>query len=307
MGIKATFDLNHASASSVSMPQEDEIGEDEQDDSRNSESHATLQAAATPTIIEPRTVKEALAAPDAEQWRLAMSDEYGSLLANGTWELVDLPPGRHTVGSKWVLKLKRNPDGSIERYKARLVAKGFSQRYGEDFHETYSPVASLPTIRVLLCLALQKGWYVDQFDVKTAYLNGILPSEETVYMTQPDGYVVPGQETKVCKLIKSLYGLKQAGRRWYIRFAEVVREQGMQRCRSDACVFFIKDATGAIGIIIVYVDDVAAISSNRKMRARLKAVLTKKFEIHSLGPILYILGIKFHQRDNGAMEMSQSH
>jgi hypothetical protein len=131
-----------------------------------------------------------------------------SILSNGTWELVDRPYGCKPVGCKWVFKKKIRPDGTIDKYKARLMTKGYTQKEGEDFFDTYSPIARLTTIRVLLSLAASHGLLVDQMDVKTTFLNGEL--EDEIYMTQSDGFVVKGQEDKECKLMNSLYGLKQA-------------------------------------------------------------------------------------------------
>jgi hypothetical protein len=129
-------------------------------------------------------------------------------MSNGTWEVVDRPYGCKSVGCKWVFKKKLRPDGTIEKYKARIVAKGYTQKVWEDYFDTYSPVARLTTIRVLLSLAASHGLFVHQMDVKTTFLNGEL--EEEIYMDQPDGFIAKGQEGKVCKLLKSLYGLKQA-------------------------------------------------------------------------------------------------
>jgi hypothetical protein len=132
----------------------------------------------------------------------------GSIMSNGTWEMVDRPYGRKPVGCKWVFKKKMRPDGTVEKYKARLVAKGYTQKEGEDYFDTYSLVARLMTIRVLLSSAASHGLLVHQMDVKTTFLNGEL--EEEIYMDQPDGFIAKGQEGKICKLLKSLYGLKQA-------------------------------------------------------------------------------------------------
>jgi hypothetical protein len=126
-------------------------------------------------------------------------------MSNGTWEITDCPNGCKPIGCKWIFKKKLRPDGTIKKYKARLVAKRFTQK-GEDFFDTYSPVAQITTIRVLLALAASHGLHIHQMDVKTTFLYGEL--DEEIYMEQLDGYKIPGQENKVCRLIKSLYGLK---------------------------------------------------------------------------------------------------
>ncbi|KAK1603864.1 hypothetical protein QYE76_027537 [Lolium multiflorum] len=142
----------------------------------------------------PTSISEAYASQDADYWKEAVRSEMDSILANGTWEVTDRPYGCKPVGCKWVFKKNLRPDGTIEKYKARLVAKGYTQKEGEDFFDTYSPVARLTTIRVLLSLAASHGLLVHQMDVKTAFLNGEL--EEEIYMEQPDGFVVDGQEGK---------------------------------------------------------------------------------------------------------------
>jgi hypothetical protein len=139
-----------------------------------------------------------------------------SILSNGTWELVDQPYGCKLVGCKCVFKKKLRSDGIIDNYKARLVEKGYTQKEGEDFFYTYSSVARLITICVLLSLTASHGLLIHHTDVKIAFLNGEL--EEKIYMAQPDGYVVKGQEDKVCKLKKSLYDLKQAPKQWHEKF-----------------------------------------------------------------------------------------
>jgi hypothetical protein len=141
-----------------------------------------------------------------EHGRSPISQLVDSITTNGTWEVTDLPAGCKLVGCKWIFKRKRRPNGIIEKYKARLVAKGFTQKKDEDHFDTYSPVARLPMIRVLLALAAAYKLHVHQMDVKSTFLNGELEVE--IYMQQPEGFVVKGQESKVCRLIKSLYGLK---------------------------------------------------------------------------------------------------
>ncbi|KAF3787415.1 Copia protein [Nymphaea thermarum] len=130
--------------------------------------------------VIPRSVEDAREDP---KWLQAMTEEMDALEKNNTWEVVDIPKGTHLVGSKWVFTVKYKPDGNVERYKARLVAKGFNQKYGIDYLETFAPVAKLKTVRVILALAVQKMWSMDQLDVKNVFLNGHL--EEEVYMSMP--------------------------------------------------------------------------------------------------------------------------
>ncbi|XP_068338880.1 uncharacterized protein [Pyrus communis] len=160
------------------------------------------------TETEPQSFKEAMSTPEAPFWKDTVNSEIDSIMQNHTWELVDLPPGNKPIGYKWIFKKKLKPDGTIDKYKARLVAKGYRQKHGLDFFDTYSPVTRITSIRLLIAIAALHNMEIHQMDVKTAFLNGDL--DEEIYMEQPEGFVVKGQEHKVCKLVKSLYGLKQA-------------------------------------------------------------------------------------------------
>ena len=139
---------------------------------------------------------------------------------NQVWELVDLPAGCKRVGCKWVFKTKRDSKGNIERYKARLVAKGFTQKDGIDYKETFSPVSKKDSLRIVMALVAHYDLELHQMDVKTAFLNGEL--EEEVYMDQPKGFETTGKENMVCKLKKSIYGLKRASRQWYLKFNDTI-------------------------------------------------------------------------------------
>ena len=158
------------------------------------------------TDDDPRTVKEAVDSEDGKLWKEAMVDEMASLHKNEAWDLVELPAGRKPIGSKWVFKKKTNAEGKVEKYKARLVAKGYSQVPGIDFGDIFSPVAKVTSIRLLLSVAAAFDFEVEQMDVKTTFLHGDL--EEEIYMKQPEGFAVKGKKELVCKLKKSLYGLK---------------------------------------------------------------------------------------------------
>ena len=155
------------------------------------------------SVLIPRSIKEALLVPE---WKAAVLEEMRALKQNNIWSLVELPQGKSTVGCKWVFTVKYKADGSVERHKARLVAKGFTQTYGIDYTETFAPVSKLNTIRILLSLAANSDWPIHQLDIKNAFLNGEL--EEEVYMCQLPGFEEELGIQTVCKLNKSLYGLK---------------------------------------------------------------------------------------------------
>ena len=161
----------------------------------------------------PKTYAEAVL---SKEFKLAMKSEMGSLEDTGTWTVCQLLQGKHPVGCKWIHTIKYNPDGTIERHKSRLVAKGYTQLEGLDYLDTFSPVAKIGTLRLLLSIAAAKDWSISQLDISNAFLNGDL--DEEIYMRLPDGYEeITGKKcppNSVCKLHKSLYGLKQASRQW---------------------------------------------------------------------------------------------
>ncbi|GKB58909.1 retrovirus-related pol polyprotein from transposon TNT 1-94 [Tanacetum coccineum] len=165
---------------------------------------------------EPTSYREAVTSSEGQQWREAIKSEIDSILQNHTWELVVLPPGCKPLGYKWIFKKKMKADGTIDKYKARLVIKGYRQREGLDYFDTYSPVTRITSIRMIIAIAALRNLEIHQMDVKTAFLNGDL--EEEIYMNQPEGFIAPGQEGKVCRLVKSLYGLKQAPKQWHQKF-----------------------------------------------------------------------------------------
>lgn len=193
----------------------------------------------SPHESDPSNYDEAICDIDSGLWQQAMKSEMESMYSNHVWELVDPPPNIKPIGCKWIYKRKRGADGKVETYKARLVAKGFTQKEGIDYDETFSPVAMLKSIRILLSIVAFYDYEIWQMDVKTAFLNGHL--EEDIYMVQPDGFVANGQEQKVCKLHRSIYGLKQASRSWNIRFDQAIKSLGFDQIRmSLVCIKRVK-------------------------------------------------------------------
>lgn len=158
----------------------------------------------------PKTISLPISAEAALQhpgWKLAMEDELASIYKNGTWDLVPLPVDRKAIATKWIYRVKTNADGTIAKLKARLVAKGFQQKAGQDYFETFAPVVKWNTLRSIVALAGYQGWNIFHFNVKTAFLNGII--EEDIYVSPPPGFDSSSQSNYVCKLKKALYGLEQ--------------------------------------------------------------------------------------------------
>ena len=259
-------------------------------------------------IDEPKTVQEALNGEQCVQWREAMESEYSSLLKNDTWDLVPPPEGKNIVGSRWILKVKRDEDGGVDRFKARLVAQGYSQVKGVDYDEVFSPVARYTSVRSLLALANAHDLEIHQMDVKTAFLNGSLDCD--IYMSQPEGFVDPDRPNHVCKLKKSIYGLKQSARCWNTTLDEYMKSVGYRKSNADGCIYVksVKEADGHISFVImgVYVDDIIPISNNPALLKAEKAALCERFEMTDLGEIHYLLGMSINRdRESRTLTVSQ--
>lgn len=248
---------------------------------------------------EPFNYQQAIKCNDSSEWQKAMNDEYESLMKNHTWILCEPPKGHTIVDNRWVFRIKRNPDNSVDRFKARLVAKGFSQCYGIDYTETFSPVVKFTSIRTLLATAAEYQMSIKQFDVKTAFLYGEL--EEAVYMRQPIGY--SDGSNKVCKLIKSLYGLKQAPRCWNKKFKQFIVDFNFKESQADCCVF-IRRNKNEITYLAIFVDDGLIISTNEQHISPVIKHLQTHFEIKVL-EAKYFLGFEINRATNGSIHLHQ--
>ncbi|PSE80603.1 hypothetical protein C7G70_19195, partial [Acinetobacter baumannii] len=218
--------------------------------------------------------------------------EINSLRKNETWVLVPLPKGRKAIGCRWVFRIKENQAGDIERFKARLVAKGFLQKFGIDYEETFAPVAKFTSIRMLLSLAAKYNLTVHQMDVKTAFLNGWL--DEDIYMVQPDGYVDEAHPDFVCKLKRSLYGLKQSPRMWNQTIDKFMLELGFKKCEADHCIYVKRNDQDMI-FVALYVDDLILASNNDELLKSTKEALSVRFEMTDMGQLKYFLGMEIDQ------------
>lgn len=242
---------------------------------------------------EPCNIVEAL---EDSNWKQAMDTEYNALMKNNTWHLVPPQKGRNIIDCKWVYKIKRKQDGSLDRYKARLVAKGFKQRYGIDYEDTFSPVVKAATIRVVLSIAVSRGWTLRQLDVHNAFLHGLL--EEEVYMKQPPGYEDPTRRDYVCKLDKALYGLKQAPRAWFSRLSKKLCDLGFKGSKADISLFYYIKGD-VIMFMLIYVDDIIVVSSRPEAVTALLQDLHSEFPLKDLGNLHYFLGIEVSETSNG--------
>ena len=224
--------------------------------------------------VDPSTAYEALNGPNSKEWKDAMNKEIQTLTDRGTWVLEELPPGKKPVGVKWVLKVKTQADGSLDKFKARLVAKGFTQIEGQDFTMTFAPVSDYTTARMFLAVCAVKKYHLLQLDVKNAFLYGEMDAH--VYMKQPEGY--SDGTDRVCKLVKSLYGLKQSPRMWYERLSSALKRHGFHTSDYDDALFINLGLLPPVWCL-VYVDDILMMSSSQDNLNICAAKLRSEFEM----------------------------
>src|ERR1044072_7966291 len=239
--------------------------------------------------VEPKNIKEAL---QDEYGINAMQDELSQFTRNEVWNLVPRLEGINVIGTKWIFKNKSVESGTVTRNKARLVAQGYTQIEGVDFDETFSPVARLESIRLLLAVACLLNFKLYQMDVKSAFLNGYL--NEEVYVEQPKGFVDPHHPQHVYKLKKALYGLKQAPRAWYEKLTEFLTNHGYNKGGSDKTLF-VKKERGDLMIAHIYVDDIVFGGMSDHMVQLFVRQMESEFEMSLVGELSYFLGLQAKQ------------
>ncbi|GJX73528.1 retrotransposon protein, putative, ty1-copia subclass [Tanacetum coccineum] len=232
-------------------------------------------------LDKPTNYKAALLDPESKKWLDEMNVEMKSMKDNDVWVLVELPPNTRIVGSKWLFKKKTNMDGALYIFKAHIRA-----------------------IRILIVIAAYYDYEIWQMDVKTAFLNGHLSEE--VYMEQPEGFVNPKYPNHVCKLKRSIYGLKQASRQWNKRFDDEIKKFGFTQNPDEPCVY-LKGSGSYVAILILYVDDILLMGNNIPMLQDVKSYLGRSFAMKDLGDAAYILGIKIYRdRSKRLIGLNQS-
>ncbi|WVZ23370.1 hypothetical protein V8G54_001914 [Vigna mungo] len=244
---------------------------------------------------DPVSFRQAMESDNSENLLNAMKEELKSMDDNKVWDLVELPNGSKRVGCKWVFKTKHDSKGNIERYKARLD--------GIDYKETFSPVSKKDCLRIVLASVAHYDLELHQMDVKTAFLNGDL--KEEVYMDQPEGFTITGKENLVCKLKKSIYGLKQASRQWYLKFNDTITSYGFVENIVDRCIY-IKVSRSKFVILVLYVDDILLAANDIGMLHDVKKFLSNNFKMKYMKEASYVIGIEiFRDRSQGLLSLSQ--
>jgi hypothetical protein len=229
-------------------------------------------------------------------WKNVMDVEFDALVKNRTWHLVPPEKGNNVIDYKWVYKIKRKVDCSLDRYKDRLVANDFKQQYGIDYEEIFSLVVKSATIRVILSLAMSRGWTIRQLDVQNAFLHVFL--EKDVYMRQPLGYEDKTLPNYICKLDRALYGLKQAPIAWYARLSAKILHLGFMVSKSDNSLFYLQNDDVAM-FMLVYVDDIIVTSSKPHTVTTLLKKLSDDFALKDLGDLHYFLVIEVKKVNDG--------
>jgi hypothetical protein len=245
----------------------------------------------------PKSYEQAIKDPE---WKGAVEAERNCLMKNSTFEKADLPEGANILGTRWIFTIKKDDTGKIVKHKARLVVQGYRQEEGIDYFETFSPVVSMITIRTLLSMANQFGWQVSQLDIETAFLNS--PLNEDIYIKNPFN------KSEIVKLLKSIYGLKQAPKDWCNCFSTFIISKGMIQVESDKCVFVRRNSkNNKLTILTVYVDDILITGDDDEYIAEIKRELALRFITKDLGQVKLILGMVVERDfDNHVMKVHQT-
>ena len=243
----------------------------------------------------PLTRSEAMNSMNCESWKQTINSELDSLQKLGVYDLVDKQKDFPLIKGKWIFVTQRLPDGSISKHKARYVAKGYSQVYGENYTETFSPTVSHSTIRVLLALAAKNSMKIHQIDVKTAFLNS--PIKDNIYLEQPPGSIQEGYEDKVWKLKKCLYGLKQASRAWYTHLADILTKQlKFAKSEQDPCLF-VQRIGKRNQYLLSWVDDILIFTNEDNEASEIKSSIGKFMQINDQGVVNNFLGMQIQMKD----------
>jgi len=243
--------------------------------------------------LKPRTLTEAKHRPDWPSWKKAIKEELATLKATSTWRVEEALPRANIIGSKWVLKVKKDATGNVVCYKACLITQGRSQIGGVDYDNTYTPVAKLALTCAIIAMANCLNMEMYQVDIKGAYLNRELNNKKVLYMHHPLGYKAPNAGMRVLCLIKTLYGLKQSGCCWYQKLTSMFLLLGFRQCAVDQAVYFrVVVVKGKLTVMVVHVDNCTIVATTICLIKKLKASLHMHFKVTDLRELHWMLGIK---------------
>ena len=251
------------------------------------------------TIYVPNSYNQAIQSADKNLWVHAMAKQIAALKANNTWDLVEPPPGIKPVGGRWTYRVKQEPDETFD-YKARWCAHGFSQKYGLDYEETFAPTARVPSVRALQQITIQDNLVIEQLDINNAYLHSEI--DRPIYMIQPTGFIT--NPKLVCKLNKSIYGLKQSARLWNSTIDQFLQSEGLKPSLNDPCVYMYFDQNTTI-YLLLWVDDIILATNKQEVLDSFKVKLSDRFKVKAMGKLKWFIGIQFHISDS-VISMNQS-
>lgn len=259
-------------------------------------------------LVIPRGYNQCLKSPESQYWREAVAKEYNGLISIGTFEFVprsSLKAGTNVMRCHVVFDVKRQSDGSIEKFKARLVADGNTQQYGVDFDRVFSTVAKLSTLRLLLVLAAAENYNLSSIDIRQAYLQATLSEE--LYMEVPPGLDNTDKDGNalVVRLRRSLYGLKQAGREWHTLLAATLREWGFVQSNIDVCMFAYSRGSSKLWVVVWVIDDCVIADNDAALREEFVSWLGTRFPVEDKSELSWILHVKV-SRDRGRRSISLS-
>ena len=254
-------------------------------------------------LDEPMSYKQAMQCEERVKWQQAMDEELDAHRKNSTWRIVDKTDDMNVIGCRWVYKVKRDAEGQVSRYKARLVAKGYNQQYGIDFHDTFAPVLKYKTLRIMIVLALHYDMCMEQLDVKTAFLNASV--KENIYIEVPEGMSV--KSGCVLKLLKALYGIKQAPREWHEEIDRYLHQLGYTSCIKDSCVYWKKTRTHRIIMLGLFVDDITSLYHHHDKAEWVedRTKLKSKYDLNELGELHHILGMNVTRTSSSTVTIRQ--
>jgi hypothetical protein len=255
---------------------------------------------------EPQTYGEAMRSREAEQWKQAAQEEYDAIVRNKTWVICVLPKGEKAIPTRWVFKRKYDETGAVVKHKGRVVAQdcGYNIYHWEG--NTFSPVAKISSIRTLLALVAIMDWELYSMDVVNAYLQS--PVDGEIFVKLPPGHEAKNEagEDLVGRLLKSLYGLRQASRNWYVTIRKWFLMYGLKPSAADPCVFVFARQDGAALVVVLYVDDMMIAGSNKEIADEFKQAIMKRFAVKDLGDLRWILGMEvIRDRKRGTLEINQ--